>query len=90
MKAYWFLGPSPYKTSRSTNAAIYANLTRAQVVADRALTHQECEKLIKRMKEAGLLETQHNSNDLFKWFVGEMKRHNLMKDEKPKDAPKKE
>ena len=87
MKTFWFKGPAPYKTDRSINASVYATLTRAQEVVGRALTSQECVKLIKKMKEKGVIETAQESATIFDGFWRELKRHKLLVETKPPAEP---
>ena len=86
MKTFWILEPTPFKSSRSINAVIYANVRRAQAHLDKPLSRQQIHNLIKKMKEAGLFKSKQDPWDLYNNFMTTMKQHKIVQEKKPKDA----
>ena len=86
MKTFWIAGPSPFKSARSINAVIYANVVAAQTHFDRPLTRQEIAGLIKRMKERGLFKSKQDNWGLYNNFMTNMKHYKLVSEEKPTSA----
>lgn len=84
MKTLWILDPSPFKSARSINAVIYANVRLAQQHHDRPLTRQEIAKLIKAMKAKELFKSKQDNWALFNNFLANMKEHRLVQEKKPK------
>lgn len=84
MKTFWILEPSPFKSTRSINAIIYANIVRAQGHFDRPLKRQEIHNLIKTMKEKGLFASKQDTWDLYNGFISTMKQHKKVQEKKPK------
>lgn len=83
MKTYWILEPTPFKSSRSINAVIYANIVRAQAHLDRPLKRQEIHNLIKQMKEKEFFKSKQDSWDLYNGFMSTMKQHKRVQEKKP-------
>lgn len=82
-KLFWILGPSPFKSNRTINAIIYANVIRAQKHLDRPLSRPEIAQLIKKMKEKKLFTSKQDYWALYNNFITTMRAYKLIASEKP-------
>lgn len=83
MKSFWILSPSPYKSAKSNNAKIYNNLCHAQNHLKRALTRAEVVKIIKKLKDKGLVTSKQDASSLMANFMSTMKTQKMLSESPP-------